>query len=131
MRGQVMRGLKVLALAGLLAPALSACVIYDSTASDNVRVNVTRNDAPAAETIRGARIDDGALIVLVSSNGCTTQADFEVSVADNRQAEVTVRRIKEDICRSLVAVPDVELRWTYVDLGIEAGSPVRIINPLK
>lgn len=131
MRGQVMRGLKVLALAGLLAPALTACVIYDSTSSDNVRVNVSRHDAPAAESVRGARVEDGALVVLVSSNGCTTQADFEVAVADNRPAEVTVRRIKEDICRSLVAVPDVELRWTYADLGIEAGAPVRIINPLK
>lgn len=126
-----MRGLKVLALAGLLAPTLTACVIYDSTSSDNVRVNVTRNEAPAAEPVRGARVEDGALLVLVSSNGCTTQSDFEVSVAENRQSEVTVRRIKEDICRSLVAVPDVELRWSYADLGIEAGAPVRIVNPLK
>ncbi len=131
MRGQMMRGLKVAALAGLLAPALTACVIYDSTASDNVRVNVTRNEAPSAEPVRGARVEDGALVVLAASNGCTTQADFEIAVADNNPAEVTVRRIKEDTCRSLVAVPDVELRWTYADLGVEAGAPVRVVNPLK
>ncbi len=127
----MMRGLvKGLAAAALAAPLLSACVIYDSEAGENVSVAVTRNDAPPAEAIREARFADGALVVRVDSNGCTQALDFEVAVADNTPAEITLRRTKADLCK--VLVPDgVELRWTYGDLGLEPGAPARILNPLK
>lgn len=127
----MMRGLvKGLAAAALAAPLLSACVIYDSEAGENDSVAVTRNDAPPAEAIREARFADGALVVRVDSNGCTQALDFEVAVADNTPAEITLRRTKADLCKALV--PDgVELRWTYGDLGLEPGAPARILNPLK
>jgi len=125
-----MRGLKALAAAALAAPLLAGCVIYDSTGGENVSVNVTRKDAPPAEPIREARFADGGLVVRVDSNGCTQASDFEISVADNSPIELTLRRTREDLCKALV--PDgVELRWTYADLGIDAGAPVRILNPLK
>lgn len=126
-----MRGLiKGLAAAVLAAPLLSACVIYDSSAGENVSVNVSRNDAPPAEAIREARFADGALVVRVDSNGCTQASDFEVAVADNNPVEITLRRTKQDLCKALV--PDgVELRWTYADLGLEPGTAARILNPLK
>lgn len=126
-----MRGLiKGLAAAVLAAPLLSACVIYDSSAGENVSVNVSRNDAPPAEAIREARFADGALVVRVDSNGCTQASDFEVAVADNNPVEITLRRTKQDLCRALVP-NGVELRWTYADLGLDAGTPARILNPLK
>ncbi|WEK38506.1 MAG: hypothetical protein P0Y50_08045 [Candidatus Brevundimonas colombiensis] len=121
---------KGLAAAVLAAPLLSACVIYDSTAGENVSVNVTRNDAPPAEAIREARFADGALVVRVDSNGCTQASDFEVAVADNNPVEITLRRTSPDLCKALVP-NGVELRWTYVDLGLDAGTPARILNPLK
>ena len=126
-----MRGaLKVLAVAALAAPLMSACVIYDSTGGENVSVNVTRSDAPPAEPIREARFADGGLVVRVDSNGCTQASDFEIAVADNTPTEITLRRTKPDLCKALV--PDgVELRWTYADLGLEPGAPARILNPLK
>ncbi|MBA4808208.1 hypothetical protein [Brevundimonas sp.] len=126
-----MRGaLKVLAVAALAAPLMSACVIYDSTGGENVSVNVTRSDAPPAEAIREARFADGGLVVRVDSNGCTQASDFEIAVADNTPTEITLRRTKPDLCKALV--PDgVELRWTYADLGLEPGAPARILNPLK
>ena len=126
-----MRGaLKVLAVAALAAPLMSACVIYDSTGGENVSVNVTRSDAPPAEAIREARFADGGLVVRVDSNGCTQASDFEIAVADNTPTEITLRRTKPDLCQALV--PDgVELRWTYADLGLEPGAPARILNPLK
>ena len=126
-----MRGLiKGLAVAGMAAPLLSACVIYDSSAGENVSVNVSRNDAPPAEAIREARFADGALVVRVDSNGCTQASDFEVAVADNNPVEITLRRTKQDLCKALV--PDgVELRWTYADLGLDPGTAARILNPLK
>ena len=126
-----MRGLvKGLAAALLAAPLLSACVIYDSSAGENVSVNVSRNDAPPAEAIREARFADGALVVRVDSNGCTQASDFEVAVADNNPVEITLRRTKQDLCKALVP-NGVELRWTYADLGLDAGTPARILNPLK
>ena len=121
---------KGLAAAVLAAPLLAACVIYDSTAGENVSVNVTRNDAPPAEAIREARFADGALVVRVDSNGCTQASDFEVAVADNNPVEITLRRTKQDLCKALVP-NGVELRWTYADLGLDAGTPARILNPLK
>jgi hypothetical protein len=125
-----MRVLKGLAVAGVLAPLLTACVIYDSDAGENVSVNVTHNDAPPAEAVREARFSDGALVVRVDSNGCTQASDFELSVADNSPTEITLRRTKADLCRALVP-EGVELRWTYADLGLEPGAPARIRNPLK
>jgi hypothetical protein len=126
-----MRGLvKGLAVAALVAPLLSACVIYDNDAGENVSVNVTRNDAPAAEAIREARFADGALVARVDSNGCTQASDFEVSVSDGSPTEITLRRTKQDLCKALVP-NGVELRWTYANLGLEPGTPARILNPLK
>lgn len=123
-------GLKVLAAAALYAPLLAGCVIYSNEAGENVRVNVTDMDAPAAEAIRSARFEDGALVVRVNSNGCTQASDFELSVVDGAPADITVRRVREDLCKALVA-EGVELRWTYADLGLEPGAPARILNPLK
>ena len=122
--------IKGLAVAVLATPLLSACVIYDSTAGENVSVNVTRNDAPPAEAIREARFADGALVVRVDSNGCTQASDFEVAVADNNPVEITLRRTSQDLCKALVP-NGVELRWTYADLGLEPGTAARILNPLK
>lgn len=126
-KGQMIKGL---AIAALVAPLLSACVIYDSDAGENVSVNLRRDDAPPAEAIREARFVDGALVARVDSNGCTQASDFEVSVSDGSPAEITLRRTKQDLCKSLVP-NGVELRWTYADLGLEPGTPARILNALK
>ena len=123
-------GLKMLAAAALTAPLLAGCVIYSNEAGENVRVDIGDKAAPPAEAIRSARFEDGALVVRVDSNGCTQAADFELSVVDGSPADVTVRRTREDLCKALA--PDgVELRWTYADLGLEPGTPTRILNPLK
>ena len=108
-----MRGLvKGLAAALLAAPLLSACVIYDSSAGENVSVNVSRNDAPPAEAIREARFADGALVVRVDSNGCTQASDFEVAVADNNPVEITLRRHQT----GPVQGPGPQRRRTALDL---------------
>lgn len=123
----LVKGLAVIALA---APLLSACVIYDSEAGEKMVVNVSRDEAPAGEAIRQARFVDGALVARVDSNGCTQASDFEVLVSDGAPAEITLRRTKPDLCKALA--PDgVEVRWTYADLGLEPGTPARIMNPLK
>lgn len=130
MRSGVRRALKGLALAALVGPLVSGCVIYSNEAGENVRVNVTDKETPPSEAIREARFSEGALIARVDSNGCTQVSDFEVVVSDGSPAEITLRRTRQDLCKAL-APEGVELRWTYGDLGIEPGTPARILNPLK
>ncbi len=125
-----MRLAKGFLAAAVAAPLLAGCVIYSNEAGENVRVNVTRDDEAPADPIRSARFEDGALVVRVDSNGCTQASDFELSVTDGTPAEITLHRVKEDLCRALVR-DGVELRWTYADLGLEPGTPTRILNPLK
>ncbi|MCV0414044.1 MAG: hypothetical protein K5831_04090 [Brevundimonas sp.] len=122
--------LKLLTAAVLAAPLLAGCVIYSNEAGETVRVNMGDAKAPAAEAIRSARFADGALVVRVDSNGCTQASDFELAVVDGSPADITLKRTREDLCKALVA-DGVELRWTYADLGLEPGTPTRILNPLK
>lgn len=126
-----MRGVVKLLTAGLLAaPLLAGCVVYSNEAGETVRVNMGDVKFATAEPIRSARFEDGALVIRVDSNGCTQASDFELAVADGSPADITLKRTREDVCKALV--PDgVELRWTYADLGLEPGTPTRIINPLK
>lgn len=121
--------LKLLAAGALAAPLLAGCVVYSNEAGETVRVNMGDVKFTAAEAIRGARFEDGALVVRVDSNGCTQASDFELSV-DGSPADITLTRTREDMCKALVA-DGVELRWTYADLGLEPGTPTRILNPLK
>lgn len=121
---------KLLAAAALSAPLLAGCVVYSNEAGETVRVNMSEAKAAPAEAIRSARFADGGLVVRVDSNGCTQASDFELAVVDGSPADITVRRTRADLCKALV--PDgVELRWTYADLGLEPGTPTRILNPLK
>lgn len=124
------RALKGLMVAAVAAPLLATCVVYDSTGGENVTVQVNDRDAAPAEAIRTAYVHDGSLVVRVDSNGCTSASDFELAVTDGEPAEVTLKRTKPDNCRALLA-EGVELRWTYADLGLEPGAPVRVLNPLK
>ena len=125
-----MRALKLLAAAALAAPLLSACVVYDSTGGENVTVQVNNKDAPPAEAVRGARVENGELVVRVDSNGCTQASDFELAVSDGTPATVTLRRTKQDLCRALVR-DGIEVRWSYADLGLDPGATVQVLNPLK
>ena len=129
---------RLIAAAALVAAgaALSGCVIYSGSEGENVEVRMgdyaaahTTTDGPA-EVLRAARFDGAALVVRVDSNGCTQASDFSVSVTDGEPAEISLVRDKPDLCKALV--PDgVELRWTYEQLGLEAGTAARIGNALK
>lgn len=115
--------------------ALSGCVIYSGSEGENVEVRVGDHStvaeaAPAGEALRAARFDGAALVVRVDSNGCTHASDFSVSVTDGDPARISLVRNNPDHCKALV--PDgVELRWSYEQLGLEAGTAARIENALK
>lgn len=126
--------LKGLAVVAALSPLLSACVVYDSTGGDEVRVQVGSQSATALsaplETLGAVRFEGGAVVIRVGSNGCTSASDFAVEVADGDVADLTFTREKPDLCKALV--PDgVELRWTYQELGLASGQAVAVRNPVR
>lgn len=126
--------IKALALAAALTPLLSACVVYDSTGGDDVRVQVGHQSTTAAsaslETLGSIRFEGGAVLVRVGSNGCTQTSDFAVEVADGETVDLTFTREKPDMCKALVP-EGVELRWTYAELGLSSGKAVVVRNPVR
>jgi hypothetical protein len=127
---RVARGL---ALSAAVTPLLAACVIYDSEAGETVVVRVggaSEAVSLGSETLRAVRFEGGALVVRADSNGCTAAADFAVAISEGDVTDITLTRQSPDLCKALV--PDgVELRWTYAELGLEAGDAVRVTNPVR
>jgi hypothetical protein len=94
-----------------LALATSACVIIDADDHQDVSVSMAKSDL---EPIFGATIDKDALVVRVSSNGCTRLDDFAVETTRrDGTATFTFTRKRPDLCRALVAE------------GVDSPSPLR------
>lgn len=125
--------MRVLIAAALAAPLLSGCVIYANEGGEkDVVVRFSDQAPPSLETVRGARIADGRLVVRVDSNGCTDAADFAVDLApaSDGWTEVALRRTDADLCKALV--PDgVEVSWSLSELGVEPGTRARLVNPTR
>jgi hypothetical protein len=122
----------VLAAVALL-PLLGGCVIYSNESGEKVSVNVA-DRVPAAseplEAVRRVDFDGQRLNVVVGSNGCTEASSFEVRIKDDDPAELTLTRRSPDLCKALVR-DGVTVSWTYAELGLEAGQPVRVMNPIS
>ena len=125
--------MRVLLAAILAAPLLSGCVIYSNEAGEQ-DVSVRFGDGAEAplEPVRSARVEDGQLVVRVNSNGCTETADFELDLTPAQEGwtEVGLRRTDADLCKALV-MDGVEVRWALSDLGVEAGTRLRLMNPTQ
>ncbi|HEY0651253.1 hypothetical protein [Phenylobacterium sp.] len=109
----------------LAALALSGC------ASGGVRV-IAPAGSGLAELEPLYRADAGrqALVITVSSNGCTQKADFAFHV--ERKAEtVTLAfgRKRIDTCKSF-AMGKTELTFSWAELGVPARAQVFLLNPL-
>lgn len=125
--------IRAVVAAALCAPLLSGCVIYANEGGErDVVVNWADGAKPALEAVRSARIADGRLIVRVDSNGCTDASHFMVDLTpvDDGVTNIALRRNAEDLCKALV--PDgVEVSWSLSELGVEPGTPTRLLNPTK
>ena len=125
---------RVLVAALACVPLLGGCVIYADDSGESVVVRmdsgtaITTTEAP--ETLRAVRFADGALVARVDSNGCTSAADFAVSVAEGTPVGITLTRTRQDPCKAIVP-EGVELRWTYGELGLTPGQAAHIVNPLR
>jgi hypothetical protein len=121
--------MKFASLAAVIALAFttSACVIIDADDHPDTSVNITKTDL---EPIQGATIDQGDLVIRVSSNGCTNAADF--AVESNRRdgaASFAFTRKRPDLCRALMP-EGVDLRFPLDAYGVDRGGKVRVRNPL-
>jgi hypothetical protein len=121
--------MKFAPLAAIVAMALttSACVIIDADDHQDVSVNMTKSDL---EPIFGATIDKDALVVRVSSNGCTRLDDFAVETQRrDGAATFTFTRKRPNLCRALVA-EGVDMRFYLDAYGVDRGSKIRVRNPM-
>ena len=125
-----MRG--ALLAVGVLLPLLGGCVIYSNEGGEKVSVITDRDTVKteAVEAVRRVDFDGQRLNVVVGSNGCTEASSFEVQIKDSDPAELTLVRRTPDMCRALVP-EGVTVSWTYAELGLEAGQPVRVLNPIS
>jgi hypothetical protein len=82
------------------------------------------------EPLYAATAGREALAIQVSSNGCTMKADFAFYVERKGQAvTLAFGRKRLDNCRSF-ARGRIELSFTWAELGLDARTPVFLLNPL-
>ncbi len=126
-----MRLAVVLAAAALL-PLLGGCVIYSNEGGEKISIVADQGTmrVEALEAVRKVDFDGQRLNVVVGSNGCTETSSFEVKIKDGEPAELTLTRRTPDLCKALVP-EGVTVSWTYAELGLEPGQPVRVLNPIS
>ncbi|WGM39238.1 hypothetical protein [Caulobacter sp. NIBR1757] len=81
------------------------------------------------EPLLGAEVRADALVIRVTSTGCTAKDDIVwfVERAGNRVA-VAFGRKKIDACKA--APQPMEIAFSYAELGLKPGQSVAIVNPL-
>lgn len=124
--------LAAVAAAAALLPLLGGCVIYSNEGGEKISIVADQGTtrAEALEAVRKVDFDGQRLNVVVGSNGCTETASFEVKIKDGEPAELTLTRRTPDLCKALVP-EGVTVSWTYAELGLELGEPVRVLNPIS
>ena len=124
--------LAAVAAAAALLPLLGGCVIYSNEGGEKISIVADQGTtrAEALEAVRKVDFDGQRLNVVVGSNGCTETSSFEVKIKDGEPAELTLTRRTPDLCKALVP-EGVTVSWTYAELGLERGQPVRVLNPIS
>jgi hypothetical protein len=91
--------------------------------------------APAAplaelEPVYAAVAGREGLTIQVASNGCTAKADFAAYV-ERKENMMTVSfgRKRIDTCKSF-AMGKTQLSFSWAELGVEARTPLFLLNPL-
>lgn len=82
------------------------------------------------EPLYAARAGRQALIISVSSNGCTRKEDFAFYLERKGEAvTLAFGRKRIDTCQSF-AQGKVELSFTWDELGLGGRAPVFLLNPM-
>ena len=82
------------------------------------------------EPLYGADAGREAIVISVSSNGCTVKADFAFHVEQSGPTTtLAFGRKRIDTCKSF-AMGRTDLRFTWAELGVAPRTPVVLLNPL-
>lgn len=123
--------LRTLIITAAIAPVLGACAWFGQDGDTRLPpTELVGGDMPGVlEPIHAAAFTSDTALFQITSNGCTEKADIEPVVRQGPgYALVTLRRVKEDRCKALVA-DGVEVVFSFQELGLEPGSKVRVNNP--
>jgi hypothetical protein len=111
----------------LAAIALSSCA---TAAPQRPVVAASSKPLEELEPIFAVSSAYEAVSIRVSSNGCTTKADFVFYVEKRAgSASVAFARKRVDTCRSFAA-GHTDLIFTFEELGVPAREPLYLLNPL-
>ncbi|HYE47724.1 MAG TPA: hypothetical protein VEA44_18295, partial [Caulobacter sp.] len=81
------------------------------------------------ESLLGAEVRADALVIRVTTTGCTAKEDFAFFVErQGDRAAVAFARRKVDRCKA--AARPMEIAFSYAELGLKPGQAVAIVNPL-
>jgi hypothetical protein len=81
------------------------------------------------EPIGGVTAGPRGLMVRVTDHGCTTKADF-VHYTEPRGEAVTVAFGRRRLDRCGGAAREMELVFSYEELGLVKGQPAVVLNPI-
>jgi hypothetical protein len=86
--------------------------------------------APAElEPVHKVIADRHGLTIRVTTHGCTTKADFAHFTEPKGQAiTIAFARRRLDRCRS--GESQLDILFSYEELGLTPGQPVMVLNPL-
>ncbi|ETW98141.1 hypothetical protein [Candidatus Entotheonella palauensis] len=78
------------------------------------------------ETLHGLEVTETAVVITVTSNGCTDKDDFEIEVQKSLPPIATFIRVQPDFCE---AVPhSVDISFSLKEVGaaeFKVGNPFR------
>ena len=76
-------------------------------------------------------IEDDILVIHANTQGCTSRADFDVSVKQYHEDIYTVSISREDMDRCVDEIPwGIQLGFGFEELGVPHGGQVVVLNPL-
>ena len=100
-----------------------------SAAQARPELHFIQLDHPTVETIHGAKVDARGLTLRVGSSGCTAKDSFRLTVKGSPwRPKVTAMRVRPDYCKAMFRI--VEFTWSYRELGVRRGAPIRVMNPV-
>lgn len=109
----------------------SALLAASSACAPLAEPLLAKNARGVVEPVYAAAVYEDTAIIRISSNGCTRKSDMYPELSRGGGITIlTVRRQNEDRCDA--PSPDVlDLKWSFEELGLPAGTAVTVNNPLK
>lgn len=89
--------------------------------------NVITQSSASIETLHGLNVTERAVIILVTSTGCTEKEDFTVVLDKSAPPKATFIRLKPDFCRAVSRT--VPIKFSLQEVGIREFLVTNTIKP--